>query len=636
MSKVKVCLLRIICTVVCFVFLFSVEGYAAEGDVGQTEDGYSYKELADGTLEITKYEYNWITRNNEVTIPSEINGKKITSIGDMAFYNCFELTKIVIPDGVKNIGFCAFDSCRALVDITIPDSVTNIEEFAFRYASFSSVTIPKNLEILQGGTFASCSNLKDIILPEGLKEIQCSSVTYQDNKIVEGRIGAFDCCGNLTTVSLPNTLTSIGEKTFSNCKSLTSIVIPNSVISLGRDMFCSCDHLESVTLPNQCKVIPYGMFEGCIALNNVIIPSSVEIISANAFADCEALEDIIFSEGLIEIERAAFYYCPIKELELPNSLEKLGESAFRNCDNIKEVVLPKNLSSFNGSAFPDCDNLKNYDVSSDNKKFISVDGIVFNKKKTELVVYPCGRKNDTYIIPASVKNIGCAAFSGNKILKNIIIPNGVTEIGSYAFSSTKMKTIILPDTVKSIGRYAFSAAAIEEISIPDKVKKIDSYVFDECEKLKFVEMSKNVKSISDDVFGEMSSKYKKKITVIAPKNSYAIKFAKKNDMKYSTKISPNLSKVKGVKVVAGKKSLTLKWKKTKSIDGYEIQFVQKNGAKKSKSYKVSSSSTSKSIAKLSKKKIYVISIRSYKKYENYKGKTDIAYSDWITVEKKTK
>ena len=215
---------------------------------------YKYETLNDGTVEITRY--NGSATN--LTIPSTIKGKKVTSIGYNAFWYCSSLTSVTIPNSVTSIGDSAFADCSSLKSVTIPNSVTSIGNGAFEFCySLTSVTIS-------------------------------NSVTSIGNY-------AFENCSSLTSVTIPNSVTSIGNYAFEHCSSLTSITIPNSVTSIGYSAFNGCDSLTSVTIPNGVTSIGNSAFEFCYRLTSVTIPNSVTSIGDSAFNGCISLKDVYYT-----------------------------------------------------------------------------------------------------------------------------------------------------------------------------------------------------------------------------------------------------------------------------------------------------------------------------------------------------
>ena len=199
----------------------------------------------------------------------------VTSIGDMAFYGCDNLTNIIIPDSVTSIENYAFSGCANFTSITIPDSVTSIGESAFSCCFIlTSITIPDSVTSISDETFSKCYKLTDIIIP--------NSVTSIGNR-------AFYACVNLTNITIPNSVTSIGFSAFRSCKRLANITISNSVTSIRGETFFSCSSLTSIIIPDSVTSIGNKAFYGCTNLTSITIPKSVTSIGDYTFTDCNNL-----------------------------------------------------------------------------------------------------------------------------------------------------------------------------------------------------------------------------------------------------------------------------------------------------------------------------------------------------------
>ncbi|UKK52014.1 leucine-rich repeat domain-containing protein [Prevotella sp. E13-17] len=243
----------------------------------------------------SSYSYSDEYQGN-VAIPEEVTymnrTRKVTNIGDYAFYKCDGLTSITIPNSVTNIGYGAFMYCSGLTSVTIPNSVTSIGGGVFSGCSgLTSVTIPNSVTSIGEGAFFQCSGLTSVTIP--------NSVTSIGN-------GAFYYCSRLTSVTIPNSVTSIGDHAFEGCSGLTSVTIPNSVTSIGNYAFFGCSGLTSVTIPNSVTSIGEGAFDGCSGLTSVTIPNSVTSIGNNAFYGCSGLTSVTIGSGVTSIGAEAF------------------------------------------------------------------------------------------------------------------------------------------------------------------------------------------------------------------------------------------------------------------------------------------------------------------------------------------
>ena len=326
--------------------LFASKAEAA----GKTYGIYTYEVGTDGKITITGCDKS---ANGAITIPSKIDGKPVTSIGDGAFYNCTSLTSITIPNSITSIGKNSFITCWSLTNInvasgnnyfsskdgilfnkdkttlirypegskravySIPSTVRNIGEDAFSYSNLTSITIPDSVTSIGSWAFTYCDGLTSITIPNSVRNIEDYTFAYSHsltsitipNSVTSIGFCAFDFCEGLTSITIPNSVTSIGDGAFYNCTSLTSITIPNSVTSIGIETFSRCDSLTSITIPNSVTSIEDGAFRECINLKSITIPNGVTSIGDYAFGDCDSLTSITIPSSVTSIGDFAFYHC---------------------------------------------------------------------------------------------------------------------------------------------------------------------------------------------------------------------------------------------------------------------------------------------------------------------------------------
>ena len=232
---------------------------------------------------------NTVDEEVQLTIPREIEGHKVTSIGENAF-RMQSLKSVTIPNSVESIGVRAFKTCTSLTSITIPDSVKSIGY----------------------GAFTWCESLKSVTIP---------------NSVTSIGVSAFEDCTSLKSVTIPNSVTSIEDWTFNKCKNLISVTIPNSIESIGKCAFKTCTSLKSVTIPSSVKSIGESAFSFCKNLISVTIPSSVTSIGSWAFDQCENLT-IICNKGSYAEQWAKENKCPVKYL---------SETTRAKTETVKEI-----------------------------------------------------------------------------------------------------------------------------------------------------------------------------------------------------------------------------------------------------------------------------------------------------------
>ena len=290
---------------------------------------------------------------------------------------------------------------------------------------------------------------------------------------------------SLTSVTIPDGVTSIGEGAFSSCADLTSLTIPDSVTSIGDYAFYFCTDLISVDLSNSLTSISDYAFEGCTSLESVTIPDSVESIGNYAYQGCKSMTSV----------------------SIPDSVVSIGDFAFCGCTSLTSVSLPKSVASIGDYAFCYCTSMTEILVDENNQYFTSDNGVLFDKNKTALLAYPTDKNKMSYTIPDTVTSIGTAAFEGCSSLTSVTIPDSVTSIGAAAFERCKMMTSVkISDSVESIGCNAFyECKSLKSVTIPDKVTRIYDSTFEKCAALNSVAIGSGVTSIDNNAFAECSN-----------------------------------------------------------------------------------------------------------------------------------
>ena len=330
----------------------------------------------------------------------------------------------------------------------------------------------------ENNPFYKKSNIKTVIIKNGVTSIG-DWVFYN--------------CSSLTSITIPNSVTSIGNWVFRDCTSLTSVAIPTSVTSIGDGVFYCCESLTSIEVSNNNE--NYSSTDGVLFNKNkselitypagktdseYAIPNSVTSIGSYAFFDCESLTSVTIPNSVTNIGVYAFYGCKsLTSVTIPDSVISIGDYAFSYCESLTSVTIPNSVTSICSDAFSDCTSLKSIEVSDNNKNYSSVDGVLFNKDKTELIKYPSSKTDNTYEIPDSVTSIGAYAFQDCSRLTSVTIPNSVTSIGYGAFlGCSSLTSVTIPDSVISIGDYAFSyCESLTSVTIPNSVTGIGSNAF---------------------------------------------------------------------------------------------------------------------------------------------------------------
>ena len=472
------------------------------------EDNLTWTLDADGTLNISGMgamkDYGYDSNRNPVYKNSNVKKVVIedgvTSIGESAFFYCSSLTSITIPDSVTSIGDYAFFNCSSLTSITIPDSVTSIGESAFYgCSSLTSITIPDSVTSIGNSAFSYCSRLTSIMIPDSVTSIG----DY-----------AFRNCSSLTSITIPNSVTSIGNNTFRLCKSLTIITIPDSVTSIGESAFDNCKNLKTISLSckSSLKRSDFGGQADLVSYASHTL-NKTEAKAAtctedgnNEYWTCEHcgkyfLSDDTNPETATAVEQSETILPAIqhKNAELRNASEPTetspGYSGDRYCPDC-DTVFEKGYTYWNE------DNLT-WKLDADGTLTISGTGAMknYDSKKNRNPVYNNSNVK-TVVIEDGVTSIGNYAFTYCVSLTSITIPDSVTSIGYYAFFYCKSLTsITIPDSVTSIGNYAFFYCRnLTSITIPDSVTSIGNDAFSGCRSLTSITIPDSVTSIGNSSF----------------------------------------------------------------------------------------------------------------------------------------
>ena len=531
-----------------------------------------------------------------ITIPDSV-----TSISGGAFGNCTSLTSITIPDSVTSIGGNAFSNTALLKNQTTSEKyvgkwVIDCDDDA------KSVTIKNGTVGIADFAFYDCPSLTSVTIP--------NSVTSMGEQ-------AFGECVSLLGITIPNGMTSIDENTFYNCTSLTSVTIPNRVTSIGNHAFKECASLASITIPGSITEIGYEAFMGCTSLKSVTIPASVLSIDSEAFGyidrdekiDDFKIDYVKYTEGhryavrngfteevyfatselddgslritgyidnlssvsliipseingkqVTGIGGQAFEGCTgLANITIPDSVTEIGLEAFSGCTSLTNITIPDSVTEIGSSAFSGCSSLTAIDVEVGNNNYTSVNGVLFNKGKTELICYPAGKTDKSYNIPNSVTSIGYSAFIDCTSITSITIPDSVTSIDSSAFSGcSSLKSITIPNSVTSIGYYAFYG----------------------CTSLTSVTIPKSVTGIDDWAFGYYYDNDYKKINnfkIYCYSGTAGEQYAKDNGFTYELLDKPTLAKVTGVKLGGrAADALRVNWTKNANASGYIVEMYQGN------------------------------------------------------------
>lgn len=538
---------------------------------------------------------------NSLNIPSNV-----ILIGANAFYNCTSISTIVLPDSISSLDSTAFTGCSNLKEITLPatfislipkanlqeiiiTSGQSIPERAFYNCSqLTKVVLPKSITDIGNNAFYGCTSLS--YLEWNASEcISAGSKTYP----------IFANCSNLSTIVFGNDVTTIPAYTFYGCNAISSLKIPKNVINICTDAFAGCANIANIEVESQnnvyaaidnclvdkpnkriilgCKnsIIPSNgsvtsiadnAFDGCIGLKNITIPGLISKIGNRAFANCSGLSNVAIENGTTVIGQGAFSGCTtLSSISVPQSIVEIGANAFENCSRLsyvyitdlgnwckirfanqksnpsgslylnqerltsaiipptvsaisayafyghselQKITIPTSVTTIEENAFENCTGLADVNIASIEKWC----GLIFQNNKSNPLTYAnnlyCNDKLVTTLVTAStVSKIESYAFYNYSKLGSIDISNGVKAIGDSAFYNCSwITTFNLPDSIQTIGIYAFRYCnGLVDFVMPSATKEIGALAFSNCNNLTSFTFNNSISSIGGKAFYECKS-----------------------------------------------------------------------------------------------------------------------------------
>ena len=461
-----------------------------------TSGDFTYKLNDDGSAIITRYSGSAAA----LTIPSSLDGHTVKQIDSCAFEKNTTLTSVSIPETVTELKYYAFKDCTKLEQVSFPAGLTSIGFSAFENCTaLTAVTLPKCLTKLGDAVFENCSALKSVWIPKSLTNNGftgsfkgCTALTDITFETGITKIANYQFNGSpIKSITIPDTVTTIGMSAFANCANLTAIDLPTFVTEIGDYAFENCTGLTAVTLPKRLTELGSEVFKNCSALKSVWIPKSLTKNGfGGSFKGCTALTDITFETGITKIANYQFNGSPIKSITIPDTVTTIGMSAFANCANLTAIDLPTFVTEIGDYAFENCTGLT------------------------------------AITLPAGLRELGNEAFKGCTALTGVALPDSLTALGygvfrdcsaltavefpaGIAWSSssdmlrncTSLRSVKLPKTVSSLGNYFFAGCtALERIVLPDSVTEIGSNLFNGCTALTDVTLSTNLQAIPENTF----------------------------------------------------------------------------------------------------------------------------------------
>jgi len=462
------------------------------------------------------------------------------------FYNCCpNLEKLTIPDTVKEINTSAFSQLSNFKEIIVGSDNTiyssengilyNKDKTKLIYCpkkfAGEKIVIPNSVTSIENGAFSGCANLTEITIPGGIGNVEsvisnCDKLSLiycekgssaekyaMDNNItfkyfypaVGGNIyyendTVTRSDEGVTSVVIPASigdikLTKIGDNAFKNCMMLNEIRIPANITEIGTDAFVNCTKLTTIHCEKDSAAYTYAKGEGKTC--KLFHPTSDD--KSNSY-------EIYYDENGV-ISGFGGNTGAVSTLEIPDSIKDVpitavSDEGFGAFENMEIVLIPKGITNIGSDAFKKCAKLQYINVRESNSVYSTVNGVLYNKAKTELICCPVNFDEESYTIPEGVTTINDYAFSGCKKLKEIIIPKSVGEIGNYAFEGCGgLEKITIPSGIKNIKNGVFSkCSGLKDITIPGGVEIVGNEAFADCDGLSVIIIPSGVVGIGDGAF----------------------------------------------------------------------------------------------------------------------------------------
>ncbi len=443
----------------------------------------------------------------------------LTELPAYCFDSCDALESITLPNGITALPEQCFGRCDALKTVTLGPNLTEIGPNAFLYDSSLTTINTANVTTFGNRCFDGCSSLQSI---------NCANATSLGNNAFSGTgLTAFTIPDGITTLPnallmnskvqsmvIPDRFSSIPDSFLSGCSELTSVTLPANLTTIGREAFAGTA-VAQFDLPNTITTIGPRAFANNQALTSLCVPPLVvsfdgsDAPSQGIIFGCSSLTEVTFAEGSKMIALPGYFFTGtgVTEFVVPEGFVKIGKSALG--ENITKVTLPSTLEtipSMGSTAYGYYDmnlgtGLKQILVAAGNPYFKSIDGVLFSKDGTILYQYPAKRDAESYTIPEGVTSLGVMAFSNCAKLKTVTCSSTMTAFGPAAFIESSLTTITIPGTIERVDEQAFqNCAALTTVTIEEGVKVIGPSAFSRCSGLASIAFPSTLESIESSAF----------------------------------------------------------------------------------------------------------------------------------------
>lgn len=404
---------------------------------------------------------------------------RVTSIAEGAKTACVTYMPV---DGVPNRTSIKAANAAYTGEVNVPDNVryqnidfkiTAVNDSAFFEASkITSLSLPDAITTIGKNVCYDCTQMTSVKLPANLKELGDYALAYT----------------KITTAALPEGFEKVGVRAFMSCSALTSVTLPSSLKTISDYGFYGTA-LQEISIPDGVETLGSNVFQSNTALKKVKLPSSLTVIPSYLFSRCSSLESIEIPETVTEIKSSAFSGCSKLIIDIPANITTLGSEVFADCVSIETITIPASIKQIPNNLFNKCTGLKSVTMAPD---VTALGQYVFNgcTKLTEIKYHgsqptgapaPAESQGNVVTLPSALTEIGNYCFDKCTSITGFNLPEGLIKIGSYAFADNKSLTEIeLPGTVTDIGSYCFRATGLTKLVIPASVNNFGTYLAQNC------------------------------------------------------------------------------------------------------------------------------------------------------------
>lgn len=524
----------------------------------EATDGLVYTLNDDGTSYRVSAESQITAPNTVLIIPAMHEGLWVTSVEARTLYENSAIAEVILPASIKEIGDYAFGDCPNLSKITFAQGVEKIGKYVFNGNAVTQLVLPDGVKEIGDYSFSNCSLLADITLPSSVKKVgsyvfsNCASdkavkyngtleqwcaIDFGETDALLGKNLTINGTVIQGEISIPTTVAQIKDNTFSGFDKITAITLPPSVLKIGANAFGDCTALQKVkaegdlvidkrafqncvelaevtfdknvqavgsyafyncrkltAMPDFNEVRTFGdyVFCDCVSLGEATFPVTVTVIGEGLFAGCTELKkaDFSLSTRLENIGGRAFYGCEkLANVTLPEKLSAVSNETFYGCKVLTSVSLPDTVTSIGDGAFSGCNALQ------------SLPKINNVTKIGESAFENCWNITDALLKDSALIELGAGAFAYCSKLANVTLPAKLAAINDYVFAGCGFADIELPVGITEIGANAFNGCiALTGIVIPEGVKTVRRAAFNSCTKLTEVTLPSTLTSIGMEAF----------------------------------------------------------------------------------------------------------------------------------------